>query len=156
MLGKTSKINGNSTDTLTKYDIHSIMHYDGTLRGYFSNPVLTDKITGKGIPVNREMSPLDIQKLNKMYPCKPIGPACGKCIRTSCFTTPIFFSLDQASNQALKDEINRLNREVDNLHTESQTLNRSNDERGLQIQDLQNKLNFCETKDKTQANKRKF
>ena len=86
MLEKTSKINGNSTDTLTKYDIHSIMHYDGTLRGYFSNPVLTDKITGKGIPVNREMSPLDIQKLNKMYPCKPIGPACGKCIRTSCFT----------------------------------------------------------------------
>ena len=67
-----------------------------------------------------------------------------------------FFSLGQASNQALKDEINRLNREVDNLHTESQTLNRSNDERGLQIQGLQNKLNFCETKDKTQANKRKF
>ena len=67
-----------------------------------------------------------------------------------------FLCLDQASNQALKDEINRLNREVDNLHTESRTLNRSNDERGLQIQSLQNKLNFCETKDKTQANKRKF
>ena len=65
------------------------------------------------------------------------------------------FSLDQASNQVLIDEINRLNREVDNLHTESQTLNRSNNERGLQIQGLQNKLNFCETKDKTQANKRK-
>ena len=56
----------------------------------------------------------------------------------------------------MKDEINRLNREVDNLHTESQTLNRSYDERGLQIQNLQNKLNFCETKEKTQANKRKF
>ena len=78
MLGKTSKINGNSTDTLTKYDIHSIMHYDGTLRGRFSNPIMTDKITGKGIEVNRKMSSLDIQKLNTMYPCQPTSPVCGK------------------------------------------------------------------------------
>ena len=54
------------------------MHYDGTLRGHFAYPVMTDKITGKGIPVNTEMSPLDIQKLNKMYPCQPKGPVCGK------------------------------------------------------------------------------
>ena len=54
------------------------MHYDGTLRGHFSYPIMTDKITGKGIEVNRKMSTLDIQKLNKMYPCKPIGPVCGK------------------------------------------------------------------------------
>ena len=54
------------------------MHYDGTLRGFFSNPIMTDKITGKSIGINRELSQLDIQKLNKMYPCKPIGPICGK------------------------------------------------------------------------------
>ena len=61
----------------------------------------------------------------------------------------IFIVLDQASNQALKEEINRLN-------AETQSLNRSYDERGLQIQNLQNKLDFCENKDTTQANKRKY
>ena len=60
-----------------------------------------------------------------------------------------FFVLDQASNQALKEEINRLN-------AETRSLNRSYDERGLQIQNLQNKLDFCENKDTTQANKRKY
>ena len=68
----------------------------------------------------------------------------------------IFLFLDQASNQALKEEINRLNTEVDNLNAESRSLNRSNDERGLQIRNLQNQLDFCEMKDKTQADKRKF
>jgi len=56
----------------------------------------------------------------------------------------------------LKEEINRLNTEVDNLNAESRSLNRSNDERGLQIRNLQNQLDFCEMKDKTQADKRKF
>ena len=77
MLEKTSKINWPSTDNLTEYDIHSIMHYDGTLRGHFAKPIMTDKITGKGIAINREMSPLDIKKLNKMYPCKS-KDVCGK------------------------------------------------------------------------------
>ena len=54
------------------------MHYDGTLRGFFRNPIMTEKITGKSIGVNREMSQLDIEKLNKMYPCKPMAPACGE------------------------------------------------------------------------------
>ena len=76
---KTSKINWNSTDQLTEYDIHSIMHYDGTLRGHFAIPILTDKRTGKGIEVNKEMSPLDIKKLNKLYPCQSTVPVCGKC-----------------------------------------------------------------------------
>ena len=75
---KTLKFNWTSTDDLTDYDIHSIMHYDGTLRGHFSYPVMTDKRTGKGIEINRKMSSLDIQKLNKMYPCQSTGPACGK------------------------------------------------------------------------------
>ena len=39
---------------------------------------MTEKITGKSIGVNKEMSQLDIEKLNKMYPCKPIAPACGE------------------------------------------------------------------------------
>ena len=59
-----------SDGNLGKYDIHSIMHYDGTLRGYFRNPIMVDKLTGNSIGVNRKMSPLDIQKLNEMYPCK--------------------------------------------------------------------------------------
>ena len=60
------------------------MHYDGTLRGRFSYPIMTDKITGKGIEVNRKMSTLDIQKLNKMYPCQPTGPVCGEFLLELC------------------------------------------------------------------------
>ena len=66
-----------------------------------------------------------------------------------------FLFLDQASNQALKEEINRLNTEVDNLNAESRSLNRSYDERGQQIRNLRNQLDFCETKDKTQLDNRK-
>ena len=54
------------------------MHYDGKLNGFFQNPIMKDKITGQSIGINKEMSQLDIQKLNKMYPCKPIAPACGE------------------------------------------------------------------------------
>ena len=75
---KPEKFDWIPTDNLTAYDTQSIMHYDGTLRGFFSKPIMTDKLTGKSIGINRELSQLDIQKLNKMYPCKPIGPACGK------------------------------------------------------------------------------
>ena len=77
---KTQKYNPTPGDNLTAYDIKSIMHYDGTLRGYFSTPIMTDKITGNSIEVNREMSPLDIKKLNQMYPCKT-GSTCGKLLK---------------------------------------------------------------------------
>ena len=60
------------------YDVTSIMHYDGKLRGHSQTPIMTDNRTGKSIGVNKEMSPLDIQKLNEMYPCKQIVPVCGK------------------------------------------------------------------------------
>ena len=55
------------------------MHYDGTLGGRFSenNPVM-EGIHGEKITVNKELSPLDIAKLNKMYPCQQTGPSCGK------------------------------------------------------------------------------
>ena len=151
---KTSKINWPSTDNLTEYDIHSIMHYDGTLRGHFTKPIMTDKITGKGIAINREMSPLDIQKLNMMYPCKSMNPICGKFL-WKCLTWFIFSS-DQASNQALKEEINRLNTEVNHLNAESRSLNRLYDERGLKIQPIQNKLDFYENKSRNQADNCKF
>ena len=65
-------------DKFTPYDVHSIMHYDGTLRGHFSNPVLIDRQTKRGIEVNKQLSVLDIKKLNEMYPCNPTAPACGK------------------------------------------------------------------------------
>ena len=79
MIQKTNKYDSNPGDKLTAYDKNSIMHYDGTLRGWFGSPIMTDKITGESIGVNREMSPLDIEKLNQMYPCaKPTIPDCGK------------------------------------------------------------------------------
>ena len=58
-------------NSLTAYDVQSIMHYDGTLRGNLPYPVMTDKRTGKGIAVNKELSPSDIERLNLMYPCVP-------------------------------------------------------------------------------------
>ena len=56
------------------------MHYDGTFGGFFSknDPVMKDNITGKSIEVNREMSPIDIRKLNEMYPCKSTNLAFSK------------------------------------------------------------------------------
>ena len=58
------------------------MHYDGTLRGILPIPILTDKITGQSIKINKKMSPMDIKKLNQMYPCaKPRAPNCGKLIK---------------------------------------------------------------------------
>ena len=60
------------------YDVTSIMHYDGRLRGHSQTPIMTDYKTRKSIGVNREMSPMDIQKLNKMYPCEQANPSCGK------------------------------------------------------------------------------
>ena len=63
---------------LGPYDVKSIMHHDGTLRGRFRNPIMLDKRTGKGIEVNRKMSPLDIAKLNMMYPCATSDFGCGK------------------------------------------------------------------------------
>ena len=90
-LKKTSKINWPSIYNFTEYDIHSIMHYDGTLRGHFTKPIMTDKITGKGIAINREMSPLDIQKLNKLYPCKS-ADGCGKFFMSFHFCHRIFLN----------------------------------------------------------------
>ena len=75
---KAFKFDWISTDNLTEYDTKSIMHYDGTLRGFFSKPIMTEKITGKSIGINRKLSDLDIQKLNMMYPCKQKGSVCGK------------------------------------------------------------------------------
>ena len=78
MFQKTYKYDSTLGDKLTPYDKNSIMHYDGTLRGQ-SAPIMTDKITGESIGVNREMSSLDKEKLNQMYPCaKPTIPDCGK------------------------------------------------------------------------------
>ena len=54
------------------------MHYDGYLMGFVQNPIMTDRLTGKVIEVNTEMSPIDIEKLNKMYQCKPTSLTCGK------------------------------------------------------------------------------
>ena len=65
------------------------MHYDGTLRGHFAYPIMTDKRTGKGIEINRKMSSLDIQKLNKMYPCQPTNPVCGNFLNEFLLVYPL-------------------------------------------------------------------
>ena len=54
------------------------MHYDGFLGGRIQRPIIIDKLTGKGIEVNRNMSALDIEKLNEMYPCNRTNSVCGK------------------------------------------------------------------------------
>ena len=54
------------------------MHYDSTLNGFFPNPIMVNKTTGASIEVNKEMSPIDIRKLNTMYPCQNNNSACGK------------------------------------------------------------------------------
>ena len=55
------------------------MHYDGTLKGNVPIAIMTDKVTGKSIKINKKMSSTDIQKLNQMYPCaKPTALTCGK------------------------------------------------------------------------------
>ena len=65
------------------------MHYDGTLRGMVSTnqPIMKDKKTGESIPVNRKMSFLDIEKLNKMYPCKSKKSDFGK------FMKPLYYKV---------------------------------------------------------------
>ena len=64
------------------------MHYDGTLRGRFPSPIIVDRLTGNGIEVNKEMSPLDIQKLNEMYPCKPSDPPFGQYKMMTTYGVP--------------------------------------------------------------------
>ena len=59
------------------------MHYDGFLRGRFQRPIMIDKLTRKGIEVNKNMSSLDIKKLNEMYPCNQTEPVCGKFYQIS-------------------------------------------------------------------------
>ena len=59
----------NSTASFrTEYDTLSIMHYDSHGNGFFRDPAIT-KLDGSIIALNTKMSDLDIQTLNKMYPC---------------------------------------------------------------------------------------
>ena len=49
------------------YDIKSIMHYDSFSSEYFKKPIIISKNKEK-INVNKKMSPLDVAKLNQLYP----------------------------------------------------------------------------------------
>ena len=92
------------------------MHYDGTLRGLvpINNPIMKDKKTGKSIGINRKMSPLDIQKLNNMYPCKSRKPTCGEFRRALQVTFIDYVCSDP--NLKMRDEINDLKKERDDLN----------------------------------------
>ena len=92
------------------------MHYDGTLRGLVSinNPILKDKKTGKSIGINKKMSPLDIQKLNNMYPCKSRKPTCGEFRRALQVIFIDYVCLDP--NLKIHDEVNVLKKKRDDLN----------------------------------------
>ena len=119
---KTKKFYSTRSDNLSAYDTMSIIHYDGTLRGRFGSPIITDKKTGKGIAINRKMSTGDIRKLNEMYPCQP---------------TP---------NQSLQDEIKLLKEKVDYLNKGNRRLNNLYEKRGEKIKNLESELNGCKDK----------
>ena len=132
---------------ITKYDTKSIMHYPGFMRGEI---FMTDKLTGERIEENKNMSRLDIEKLNKMYPCNNTDLVCGKYFNA---LWPIiygpsnqfnFINKDPVSTQAMQDEIKLLEKEIVVLENDSRKLNGLYDERGKQIQNLQNKLDTCD------------
>ena len=59
----------------TRYDIKSIMHYDGFMNGLWDDwtgPAITD-LQGNPVPKNTKLSKLDIEGLNTMYPCDNQG-----------------------------------------------------------------------------------
>ena len=59
----------------TTYDIESIMHYDGFMNGFWDDwtgPAITD-LQGNPVQKNTKLSKLDIETLNKMYPCDNQG-----------------------------------------------------------------------------------
>ena len=114
---KTKKFYSTRSDNLSAYDTMSIMHYDGTLRGRFGSPIITDKKTGKGIAINRKMSAGDIKKLNEMYPCQP------------------------TRNQSLQDEIKLLKEKVDYLNEGNRRLKNLYEKRGGKIENLESELN---------------
>ena len=62
------------------YDIHSIMHYDSFSNEYFNHkkPVILTR-NNYTIKVNTKMSPIDIKKLNHMYPSKENSIAENTC-----------------------------------------------------------------------------
>ena len=76
------------------------MHYDSTLNGVFPNPIMVNRTTGASIGVNKEMSSIDIRKLNTMYPCKSTNPSCGK-LRQEAYRVPIL--LFYVFREILKD-----------------------------------------------------
>ena len=160
---------------MTEYDVESIMHYDGTLRGHFSKPIMTDKKTGKSIEVNKKMSKLDIEKLNKMYPCKSSDSMCtdsclDACARTLMhgnvcgkFCKELFSSLfcywvilevdltnlDSTSTQTLQKECKHLNVKLDYFTEGNQKLHAMYDKCMQKAKNLQNELDTCEKQSRT-------
>ena len=56
------------------------MHYDSTLNGIYKHDPVMKKKDGSLIPINKEMSVLDIQTLNQMYPCYQGCDQCDPCV----------------------------------------------------------------------------
>ena len=81
---------------------------------------MKDKKTGKSIGINTKMSPLDIEKLNIMYPCKS-KKSCGKFMRLLYYRFKViltfidFVRSDSVSTKTMQDEINVLKTKRDDL-----------------------------------------
>ena len=70
------KFSNTTQSYLSEYDTRSITHYDSTVNGLFPDSIMKKK-DGSIIEVNKKMSDIDIQTLNKMYPCQQ---SCGSDI----------------------------------------------------------------------------
>ena len=60
------------------YDFNSIMHYDSFSNEYFKKPIIMSNNKEK-INVNKKMSPIDVAKLNQLYPFKENSIAKNTC-----------------------------------------------------------------------------
>ena len=125
------------------------MHYDGTLRGYFSrNPIMKDKKTGLSIGLNTEMSPLDIQKLNQMYPCGQKDPICGD---QDAVTTRQELDLcrdnlidERKLKEKLEQELQDEKRSINILENENENLRNQGTSDRLVIENLRNSIRQLE------------
>ena len=149
------------------------MHYDGTLRGYFSTPIIKDKNTGKGIEVNRKMSPMDIKKLNQMYPCKPavnpytipctdkFGSCCDELKDEQIAKKGLSQSLENANqnikkledkNEKLEDQMTIEKVENENLRVRLRQLEREMADSSRKQRDLANKVHDLTNKNQNLQN----
>ena len=135
---------------------------------------MTDKKTGKSIGVNKKMSTLDIEKLNKMYPCRPTDSVCTDACLDACartfvnggvcgkfwneFLSSLFcywvilevdlINLDLTSTQTLQKECKLLNVKLDYFTEGNRKLHDMYDKSMQKTKNVQKELDTCENQNK--------